>query len=67
MDESHVTLDETGFSEADLNVTSMYYKQKSMACYLLGRKGKQDSTIFFHSLNTSGMNSISIYMFVVKV
>lgn len=30
MDESHVTLDETGFSEADLNVTSndtsMYYK-----------------------------------------
>lgn len=22
MDESHVTLDETGFSEADLNVTS---------------------------------------------
>lgn len=63
-----MTLDETGFSEADLNVTSMYYKQKSMACYLLGRKGKQDSTIFFfHSLNTSGMNSISIYMFVVKV
>lgn len=58
MDESHVTLDETGFSEADLNVTSndtsMYNKKTSLACYLLSRKGKENS-----SLNTVEMNSIS--------
>lgn len=58
-----MTLDETGFSEADLNVTSMYYKQKSMACYLLCRKGKQDSTIFFSQFKHF-RNEFNIYLHV---